>query len=432
MKIAYFSPFNPQQSGISDFSEELILRLADFMDIDIFYDVKPSSPVLQRFKMLKNKEIYNDETRAQYDFKIYHIGNNLNHHENIVRTFNDFPDILEFHDISIHNMAAGLTFAKGKNDDYLQFVSYSHGEYGLKIADDFLHNNGPTPWEKYAMELPCNKHLLDKARAVIVHSDLAKQMVKGIHARLPVKTIAHHTHDIVDDYDAYKKRCRKKLGIADKTLLFASFGFATPTKLIDSIIQSLARYKEKNADFMYYIVGEVYGLDLGALLTQCDLKDNVVATGFVSLDEFKTYMGACDIAFNLRYPTCGETSGSLHRLLGFGKPALVSDIGAFSEYPDNVVFKVAHDDGEIENIYKIICTLTENKELCHVYSKNAFDYAARYCSLEKNGWNYFNFLNSLKEHTYREENPLDALLDGVDDIDLFNDSLVHAVLDKIL
>jgi glycosyltransferase involved in cell wall biosynthesis len=329
-------------------------------------------------------------------------------------------------------MAAGLTFAKGKNDDYLNFMNYSHGDYGLEIANDFLHNNGPTPWEKYAVELPCNKHLLDKARAVIVHSDLAKQMIKGIHARLPVKMIAHHTCDIIDDCDAYKKRCRRRLNIADGTLIFASFGFATPAKLIDGVIQSLARYKEKNADFMYCIVGEVQGINLDALLTQYNLKDNVVITGFVTLDAFKTYMGACDIAFNLRYPTCGETSGSLHRLLGFGKPTLASDIGSFSEYPDDVVCKVAHNGEEIENIYRIICNLTENKELYDNCSKNAFDYASRYCSLDKNGWSYFNFLNSLKEHTYREEDPLDALLDGVDDVDLFNDTVIRAVFDDIL
>jgi hypothetical protein len=66
------------------------------------------------------------------------------------------------------------------------------------------------------------------------------------------------------------------------------------------------------------------------------------------------------------------------------------------------------------------------------YSKNAFNYASRYCSLDKNGWSYLNFLNSLKENTYREDDPLDALLDGVDDVDLFSDSVVYAVLDKIL
>jgi glycosyltransferase involved in cell wall biosynthesis len=329
-------------------------------------------------------------------------------------------------------MIAALTFAKGKNDDYLQFVKYSHGEYGLAIANDFLHNHGPVPWEKYPLELSCNKHLIDKARAVIVHSDLVKQMIKGTHARLPVKTIAHHTCDIVDDYENYKERCREKLKIAGGTVLFASFGFAAPPKLIGSVLRSLAKYKEKNANFMYCIAGEVNGINLDDLLNQYNLKDNVVITGWTTLEVFKSYMGACDIAFNLRYPTCGETSGSLHRLLGFGKPVLVTDIDAFSEYPDNVVFKVAHDDGEIENIYKILCTLTENKELYDAYSKNAFTYASRHCGLDKNAWSYFNFLTSLKEKIYVDQDPLDTLLDGIDAIDLFNDRLVHSVLDKIL
>src|SRR4029077_14903198 len=48
-----------------------------------------------------------------------------------------------------------------------------------------------------------------------------------------------------------------------------------------------------------------------------------------------------------RSPTMGETSGSVIRALSLGKPLLVSDVGWFSELPDNVVLKVPVDELEV-------------------------------------------------------------------------------------
>jgi len=58
-RIAYFSPLNPQKSGISDYSEELLPHLARYFDIDLFVDgYQPSSD-----------RIIND-FRA-YDYRVY-------------------------------------------------------------------------------------------------------------------------------------------------------------------------------------------------------------------------------------------------------------------------------------------------------------------------------------------------------------------------
>ena len=45
-------------------------------------------------------------------------------------------------------------------------------------------------------------------------------------------------------------------------------------------------------------------------------------------------MAACDVLVNLRSPTMGETSGAVIRGLSLGKAMLVSDVGWFSELPD--------------------------------------------------------------------------------------------------
>ncbi len=68
------------------------------------------------------------------------------------------------------------------------------------------------------------------------------------------------------------------------------------------------------------LVGEPHPeFPVGQLIRTLELQEYVRVLGFVPIEKFVDYMGACDIILNLRYPTVGETSGSLQRALGLGK-----------------------------------------------------------------------------------------------------------------
>ena len=73
-------------------------------------------------------------------------------------------------------------------------------------------------------------------------------------------------------------------------------------------------------------------------------------------------MAACDVLVNLRYPTMGETSGSVIRALSLGKPVLVSDVGWFSELPDGVVLKVPVDELEAATLDAALELAAEHRD----------------------------------------------------------------------
>ena len=68
-------------------------------------------------------------------------------------------------------------------------------------------------------------------------------------------------------------------------------------------------------------------------------------TGYVDDAEFDDYYAAADRLVNLRYPSAGETSGTLIRAFEAGKPVAVSDYAQFAELPDDVVTKIAFGAG---------------------------------------------------------------------------------------
>lgn len=432
MKIAYFSPFSPDPSGISDFSEELLPELGKYMDIDLFSRIKiENTNIRNQFPNYRIEEFKNNNLKDNYDFLVYQVGNNHLYHKEVIDTFLEYPDILELHDVSLHHFLAEDTYVQHDYEKYVEIMKYCHGKDGERTARRFLNGEIRAPWENHAEKYIVNKYLIDKARAVIVHSDFAKQTVKGIRKDVPIINIPLHTPDIVKDYLTLKENCKAKLKIPYDTLVFGSFGYATIAKRIEPILNALSLFKkEYKHKFKYYIVGKVEHIDTTSIIKKLDLEDNVIVTGFVEMSDFKTYMGACDICFNLRYPTQGESSASLHRMLGMGKPILVTNIGSFEEYPEEIVAKVRHDEHEVSDILSIIKRMTNSDQELKTRSKLAYEFANNNCDIKKNAKRYFSFLSKIENGSYQEEY-IDYLLDNIMELNLCDEKYVVGLGQKV-
>jgi hypothetical protein len=96
MKLAYFSPLNPQPSGISDYSEELLPYLAAGADITLFVDgFEPANPEIKaKFPF---KDYRRDPSVLQslntYDVIVYHMGNDHRYHAGILEVACRYPGI---------------------------------------------------------------------------------------------------------------------------------------------------------------------------------------------------------------------------------------------------------------------------------------------------------------------------------------------------
>lgn len=414
MKIGYVSPLPPDASGIADFAEELLPELKKHMELEIFSRISVKSGKLaEGFSVHSIEDLENKALRDSCDLLIYQSGNNVRFHGEILEKFKKYPGILEIHDFAMHHYLAESTYVKGDYEAYVKAMAYCHGKRGEITARKFLAGEGRAPWENDALRYSVNKYLVDMASAVITHSDMAKQMIQAVSPDKPIVNIPLHTADILENPEQYRKECRKKLGIREELLMLGSFGYATRAKRIPEIVEALGMYASQGGlDFHYYIVGKVEEMDVNIerLAKQLGIGDKVTVTGFTDLDTFKAYMGACDICFNMRYPTQGESSASLHRILGMGKPVIVSRIGSFEEYPDDIVLKINHDQNEVHEILEAVRGLTRNKAELAGRSRKALAFAKENCDLEKNARKYADFFEQLIKGTYKKE-PLDALLD---------------------
>ncbi|EPY07905.1 group 1 glycosyl transferase [Paenibacillus alvei TS-15] len=366
-RVAYFSPLNPIRSGISDYSEDLIPYLSNHFEVDIYVPdgVEPSnSYILNKYNIFSHSKFQRKYDGGEYDALIYHMGNNYNGHKEIYEFMIRYPGIVVLHDYSLHHFFAEKTISRGYVDEYKEEVLYSHGEEGLRVVEEFLAGKGEPLWENRSLQFPMNLRVLDRAAGIIVHSEFAKRFIEKTAPYVPVEVIPIPTPNISEpeQLEQEKINARQELCIDPTAYVISSLGFANYTKRIDKVLLAISKIKDKYpnviSNLKYYIVGEIaQSYKLEDMIRKHGLQDNIVCIGYVNINDFDKYIMASDVCMNLRYPTQGENSASLVKILGRGKPVVATDIGTFSEFPDDLVFKIGHGDSEVAEVTEAIMTL---------------------------------------------------------------------------
>jgi glycosyltransferase involved in cell wall biosynthesis len=123
----------------------------------------------------------------------------------------------------------------------------------------------------------------------------------------------------------------------------------------------------------------------------------VRVTGYLDEPTFFAYIAASDALCNLRYPTVGESSGTLARALAMGLPAIVNNFGPFSEFPDDVVLKVPLELGQPTALAAALDSLMNNPGLRADLGKRAHTYMRKHCGVEQSALHYSAFADRVHQ-----------------------------------
>jgi glycosyltransferase involved in cell wall biosynthesis len=143
------------------------------------------------------------------------------------------------------------------------------------------------------------------------------------------------------------------------------FGVVNASKRIPELLRACASVRERHPDVTLLLVGPTSpGFDLERRLQRLGLAgEGLVREGWATESRLWGLMNGADVLVNLRYPTMGETSGSVIRALSLGKPLVVSDVGWFSELPDEVALKVPVGDDEVETLVAALELLVTRRDV---------------------------------------------------------------------
>ena len=327
MRVAYYSPLPPSRSGVADYSTLLLPALAERVEVVI---AKPG-----RFRR-----------DPAADIALYHVGNDAEAHGWIVEALRRRRGVVVLHDFVLHHLVVGLTFARGDAAGYLAAMERENGLVGRSLAYAVLDNKLPPLWETRPEDFPLAGEVLSFANVLIVHSRYVEQRALAAGFKGPIRRIPHPAWPLPDVEPA----------AVEGAPVLGCFGNLNESKRVHELLAGFARLRERVPDARLLLVGAA-----SERLRRLELPDGVVREDRVDESRLWSLMAACDAIVSLRSPTMGETSGSAIRALSMGKPLVVSDVGWFSELPDEVAVKVPVDEREVETLAAALEALADER-----------------------------------------------------------------------
>jgi glycosyltransferase involved in cell wall biosynthesis/SAM-dependent methyltransferase len=371
MRVAFFSPLPPARSGIADYSQALLDPLGRLAEVETFSN--------------RGHEFH----PQKFDLALYQIGNN-SHHDFVYEAALRHPGVVVMHEANLHHLMADLTIQRGDWDAYLREAEYNGGGVALEHARRAKALETGPDYEGVAM----TRRLLESAKGLIVHSDFMLREMRRQGFAGPIARIPHGAWIPQVDRFAYRDR----LGVDEDTPLIGIFGHLKPYKRIAESLRAFRRLLRVEPRAKMILVGEKHpDFQVDSLIRSLDLWGTVRVVGFTPIEDFAGYIAASDIVLNLRYPTVGETSGSLLRALGLGRAVMVSEVGAFAELPDDVCLKVPVGAGEEDLIFEYMNLLVSRREVARSLGARAHAYVERECNWESVAHRYASFLCAVKE-----------------------------------
>ncbi|MFN7940304.1 MAG: glycosyltransferase family 4 protein [Thermoanaerobaculia bacterium] len=354
LALDYLSPLPPVRSGIADYSVDLLPHLEPLVDLRVM--ALPEQPISPEVEA-RWHPVPAERTGEGGRLPLYHMGNNR-YHEPIWRLALERPGVVLLHDLVLHHFLLDRTVGAGDFEAYREAMTQEHGRIGRAAAQ-------PIRWGAFGRAaqffLPAHRSLLRRQRGVVVHGEWAAAVLAEEDPELAVRVVPMPIPLPAGADEAAGRAFRAAHGIPLAAPLLGSFGFQTPIKRTEVAIAALARPGLEQVHLL--VAGELSPYaGYERLAEELAVRERVHVTGFLPFAELDAAIAATDLCLNLRYPSAGETSASLLRILAVGRPVVVSQYADLGDLPPDVALVIAPGEAEADELAAALDRLFHHPE----------------------------------------------------------------------
>ena len=315
-RVAVLSPFPPDQSGVARFTERTLRAAQKHFEIDLFTDA--ARPL-----------VFDDGIRDAGGISIYALIKNRYHsivsvlgnsrfHIPIFELFERYGGPCIMHDSRLTH----IYFHRLGEAKFLEFAS--------RLLGRIVHKDEVRFWiDDQQLPTLFVEPIIERAKPLIVHTRRYQELLHeryGISAELATfpPNFQFTEEELGDERRAV---ARQTLGIDDGSFLISSFGIVDGSKGPLACIVALEQLRFWNIPGELFFIGKACGLEqeLTRVATDFGVVDRVhFFHGFVSEDQYRTFMIASDAAVQLRTYDLGQPSAALADCIGAGLPTVAS------------------------------------------------------------------------------------------------------------
>lgn len=353
MRIGYYAPLPPAKSGVADYAADLLEALRAQHEVLL-------------------------DAEGGVDCRIYHIGNNDLHWNIYQRALRD-KGIVILHDAVLHHLLLG----KLTREEYVAEYVFNYGEWHRETAARLWARRAQSASDPAYFARPMLRRLVEAAESVVVHNPAAAQLVRDHCKAAQVEVIPHyfraprpHSYWDIDQY----RECT--LGVHRDEVLFGVLGHLRESKRLDTALRAYGQLRKQGLPVRLLLQGEFVGPDLERALEPLLAQEGIIRRGYLPEEEWWLMAHSLDGVINLRSPSAGESSGIATRLMGIGKPVLVTRGPETDELPEVSVVKVDAGLAEFEALTKFWAWLILNKDARLAVGRHAARHVAEHHSLD--------------------------------------------------
>jgi glycosyltransferase involved in cell wall biosynthesis len=373
MTAGFYSPLPPARTGVADYAAALLTELRRHGRVEV--------------------------APARFDVALYHLGNN-GLHAGIYRRALEKPGVIVLHDAALHHFFLGQL----SQTEYVDEFVYNYGEWNRGLGRELWRARAGSAADERYFRYPMLKRAAERALAVVVHNPAAAAAVRAHAPGARVVEIPHlfAPPHLPDEATVLRYRATLggnpggNLGVEPGTFLFGIFGYLRESKRVAAVLEAFRRVHAELPRTALLLAGQFVSTDLER--TVAPMLGAPGASGIFRLPylperEFWLAARAVDACINLRYPAAGESSGIAVRMMGIGKPVLLTDGPESAPFPEDACLRIAAGPAERESLSRHMVLLISMAEVARAIGQRGAGHIAAHHRVELIGKRYWDLLS---------------------------------------
>lgn len=375
-RLAVWTPLPPQQSGIADYSADLLTGLDPLSDVEVFVDggYLPAVEVLEAHRVHHHSAFARRDAQAPFDAVVYMVGASPLHRY-MASALPRWPGIAVLHDLIWSNVVySGSIRPDGTAPAFEAQLVALHGPEALADLRTFDPDDHVRLWDFFA-RYPMIEPVLEGSLAQIVHVEAAAEHLRSHYPGSrpyvvqmgvsdPLAALGHPT----------RAAARAAAGLDPARFVVGVFGIVHPAKRVEAVIEAAGRLAADGRDVLLVLAGPVYDSDytgeLMGLARRLHIEHDVLLTHRLAPEAFLTHLVATDVVVNLRSTLHQHMSAVLMRAIAAGRPVVISDLPEW-DFPEAFCRRIPYE-GEVEALAAALADLSSDAG-----ARNAMGKAAR-------------------------------------------------------
>ena len=189
LRLAVWAPLPPEQTGIADYTVELLAGLTRHVDVEVFVNdgFLPDIDLMARYRVHEHSAFDRRRAQAGFDAVIYQVGGSF-FHWYMNDAMRKYPGIVVLHELSWSHLLYAHSELHGDVKGFRAELAEMEGDLALRTFDAIAE--GPPSLRHELLDTyPMLGRIVADSPAVVVHYDGARREIEGRYPDAQVRTV---------------------------------------------------------------------------------------------------------------------------------------------------------------------------------------------------------------------------------------------------